>query len=416
MEKLRAAGLFGGALTTLSGSLAKRYNECLAMLGVTPTKLKTFSIDGMGWSPEVAVEKKDNYYLNTGEANVNAIIISPQQENKPVHMPSHSFDRDVMEAVFAAYGREIRDITKDSALVLHLDQKIDAFFEPFDLLRYDKIEVTFALLNDLDKKQMEQQAFINFFNRDNNFIDRDVHNHLLNSAKEYGDLRGRRLKLEPIQLKVSSFYTRAFGGVFVLKNFVKKILIFEDEKMFKSAINDSAHEVMLFHKDHDELMDALVSNLVLRKDFKGAMRSQRYDRIKKHVFVEETKKTEHPLSEILDSHFLFKKYLNKLPKEVQKRISGVELYYQRLIVDKNLKLQEYVDPHFVKVLHEPHPSLKEEEEELAWKLLSKIVPKDPVHLFWYDKEQFYRVYSEWKPDYQDWVIEEILENNQKQGM
>jgi hypothetical protein len=416
MEKLRAAGLFGSALTTLTGSLAKRYNDCLAMLGVPPSKLKTFSIDGMGWSPEVAVEKKDNFYLNTGEANVNAIIISPQQKNKPVHMPSHSFDRDVMKAVFAAYDREIRDITKDSALVLHLDQKIDAFFEPFDLLRYDEIEVSFALLNDLDKKQMEQQAFINFFNRDNNFIDRNVHNHLLNSAKEYGDLRGRKLKLEPIKLKVSSFYTRAFGGVFVLKSFIKKMLIFEDEKMFKKAINDTAHDILLFHQDHDELIDALVSNMIFRKDFKGAMRSPRYDRIKKHVFVEETKKTDHPLSEILDSHFLFKKYLNKLPIEIQKKISGVELYYQRLIVDKSLNLKEYVDEDFVKILHEPHPSLKEEEEELAWKLLSKIVPKDPVHMFWYDKEQFYNVYSEWKPDYQDWVIDEILENNQKQGL
>lgn len=416
MEKLRAAGLFGGGMVVLSGSLAKRYNECLGMLGVKPTKLKTFSIDGMGWSPEVAVEKKENFYLNTGEANVNAIIISPQQNDKPVHMPSHSFDRDVMQAVFAAYGRQIRDITKDSALVLNLDQKVDAFFEPFDLLRYDKIEVTFTLLNELDKKQMEQQAFINFFNRDNNFIDRDVHNHLLKSAKEYGDLRGRKLKLEPIQLKVSSFHTRAFGGVFVLKNFAKKILVFEDEKMFKRAINDSAHEVMLFHKDHDELMGALVNNMVFRKDFKGAMRTPRYDRIKKHVFVEETKKTEHPLSEILDSRILFKKYLNKLSIDIQKKISGVELYYQRLIVDKNLKLEDYVDRQFVKILHEPHPSLKEEEDELAWKLLSKIMPKDPVHMYWYDKEQFYNLYGTWKPDYQDWVIEEILENNKKQGL
>ncbi|GAB5473379.1 MAG: hypothetical protein Mars2KO_14780 [Maribacter sp.] len=416
MEKLRASGLFGGGMVVLSGSLAKRYNECLDMLGVKPTKLKTFSIDGMGWSPEVAVEKKENYYLNTGEANVNAIIISPQQKDKPVHMPSHSFDRDVMEAVFAAYGREIRDITKDAALVLHLDQRIDAFFDPFDLLRYDTIEVSFAVLNDLDKKQLEQQAFINFFNRDNNFIDRDVHNHLLKSAKEYGDLRGRKLKLDPIKLKVKSFHTRAFGGVFVLKNFVKKILVFEDEKVFKSAINDTAHDILLFHKDHDELMEALVSNMVLRKDFKGAMRTPRYDRVKKHVFVEETTKTDHPLSEILDSHFLFKKYLNKLPKETQKKISGVELYYQRLIVDKNLKIAEYVDEHFVKILHEPHPSLSEEEEELAWKLLSKIVPKDPVHLYWYDKEQFYNIFTAWNPDYQDWVIDEILENNKKQGI
>lgn len=416
MKKLREAGLFGGGMVTLSGSLAKRYNECLSMLGVKPTKLKTFSIDGLGWSPELAVEKKDNFYLNNGEANVNAIIITPQQSGLAVHMPSHSFDRDVMEAVFAAYGREIRDITKDAALVLNLDQKIDAFFEPFDLLRYDEIEVTFSVLNDLDKRQMEQQAFINLFKRKNNFIDRDVHQQLLKSAKEFGDLRGRKLKLDPIKLRVKSFHTRAFGGVFVLKNFVKKILVFEDEKMFQKAINDTAHDILLFHQDHDELIDALVENMILRKDFKGAMRTPRYDRIKKHVFVEETKKTEHPLSEILDSHFLFKKYLNKLSKEVQKRISGVELYYQRLIVDKNLKIKEYVDEHFVKILHEPHPSLKEEEEELTWKLLSKIVPKDPVHMYWYDKEQFYVLYDTWSTDYQDWVIKEILENNKKHGI
>ncbi len=415
MKELRAAGLFGGALVTLSGSLAKRYNKCLAMLGVKPTALKTFSIDGMGWSPELAVEKKNNYYLNTGEANVNAIIISPDQKGKAVHMPSHSFDRDVMEAVFAAYGREIRDITKDSALVLSLDQQIDAFFEPFDLLRYNEIKVTFSLLDDLDKKQMEQQAFVNLFNRANNFIDREVHEQLLNSAKKYGDLRSRKLQLEPIKLKVGSFYTRAFGGVFVFKEFINKILVFEDEKVFKAAINDTAHKVLMFHKNHDEIFEALVKNLILQKDFKRELRTPRYERIKKHVFMEHATGLEHPINEILDSHFLFKKYLNKLPIAIQKKIAGVELYYQRLIVDKNLKLEDYVDEDFVKILHRPHSSLTSEEEELVWKLLSKITPKDPVHLYWYDKEQFYNLYPQWKPGYKNWVIAKILENNKKQG-
>ena len=100
MEKLKEAGLYGGALVPLSGAVAKRYNKCLAMLGVSPTSLNRFSVDAMGWSPEIAEEKKDNYYLNIGEANANAIIISPSQKDMPVHMPSHSFDRDLMNAVF----------------------------------------------------------------------------------------------------------------------------------------------------------------------------------------------------------------------------------------------------------------------------------------------------------------------------
>ncbi|MDP5231761.1 MAG: hypothetical protein NWQ38_15315 [Cellulophaga sp.] len=413
MEKLKAAGLFGGALVQLSGSLASRYNECLALLGVSPTKLKSFTIDGMGWSPEISEEKKEAYYLNTGDANVNAVIISPDQKGKPLHMPFHSFDRDVIETVFKAYHREIRDITKDSALVLHIDQQIDAFFEPFDLLRYDTIEVSFVLLNQLDKKQMEQEAFINLFQRDNNFIDREVHQQLLTSAKTYGDLRGRKLRLDPIKLKTTSFYTNAFGGVFVLKEGLKELLVFEDEKVFKNAISDTTHDVLLFHKSHTELLEILVTHLLLDKDFKKAMKSSRYERIKKHIFAENFKKTEHPLAEVLESHFLFKRYLNQLPVEIQKKISGAELYFQKLILDKTLKIKDFVTDDYITLLHEPHSSLREEEKELIWKLLVKIMPKDPVHLFWYDKALFYQLYTSWDDSYKDWVIKEILENNKK---
>ena len=81
-----------------------------------------------------------------------------------------------------------------------------------------------------------------------------------------------------------------------------------------------------------------------------------------------------------------------------------------------MKLNDFIDTQFIKVLHEPHSSLKDEEKELIWKLLVKIMPKDPVHLYWYDKEQFYRSYAQWNPTYRDWVIDEILENNKKHAV
>ncbi len=413
MKKLREAGLYGGAAVGLSGSLAKRYNECLALLGVAPTSLKTFAVDGVGRSQEIAENKKDDYYLNIGDANVNAIIISPNQEGKSVHMPSHSFDRDVMRAVFAAYGRQIRDITKDSALILQLDQHIDAFFEPFDLLRYDDITIRFTLLNHLDEKQMEQEAFIGLFNRDNNFIDREVHQQVLNSARKYGDLRKRKLRLDPITLKVNSFYTRAFGGVFVLRDFIKPILIFEDKKVFKKAIDNIEHDVLLFHIDHDELIDQLVDHLIVEMDVKDILNKARYKRIKKHLFTEHIKKTEHPIRDILDSEILFKRYFNQIDIDIQKKISGAELFIQKSNTDHSLKVNDYVEGTVLKALYKPHSSLEEEHRELIWKLLTKIAPIDPVHLYWYDKEQFYKTYGTWEASYQDWVIVKILENNKK---
>lgn len=413
MDKLKAAGLYGGGLVPVSGSLAKRYNDCLAMLGVSSTTLSSFSVDAMGWSPEIALEKKDNFYLSSGEANSNAIIISPEQRNKPAHMPNHSFDSDLMEAVFTAFAKAIKDITKDAALCVHIDQKIDTFYDPFDLLRYDKITVTFELLNELDKRQKEQWNLIKTFIKDNNFIDRKLHHKLLESAKKYGDLRKRQLEIEPMTLEVKSFYTRAFGGVFVFKDFIKDIMVFEDKAIFDKAIQDTGHEVMLFHIDHDELIETLTSHVVIGNDLKKSSKSKRFDRIKKHRFALEIKTTEHPFNEILNSHFLFKKYLTELDLDTQKQINGVDVYFQKKIINKEIQQEDYIDKAYFKALHHPHSSLEEEQKELIWKLLVKITPNDPVHLYWYDKPQFYKRYATWPETYKDWVIEEILKENAK---
>ena len=412
MEKLEAAGLIGGALAPVSGSLAKRYNACLAMLGVAPTKLKTFAVDGMGWSPEISEEKNERYYLNIGEANSNAIIVTPAQKGKPVHMPFHSFDRDIMTAIFAAYEREIRDITKDSALCVQLDQNIDAYYEPFDLLRYKKLSVSFKLLNDLDKKQREQRELISLFEEGNNFIDRGIHNKLLDSAKKHGDLRQRKLDLEPITLTIKSFYTKAFGGIFVLRNLRNDIVVFETMEVFDKAIKDSVHDVSLYHISHNELMATLVNHGLTIFDIKKAAKTKRYERIKKQLFVGQLKSNTHPLREILDSPFLFKKYLNSLETETQKRIMSVELYNQRKIVERDLNIEDVVDLQYTKALLEPNPTLDEEFKELIWQLLTKIAPLDPLHLYWYDKEQFYVEYATWEPSYREWVINCILKNNE----
>jgi hypothetical protein len=416
MDKLKASGLYGRELIPVSGSLAQRYNGCLDMLGIEATQLKSFHVDGMGWSPEIAGEKDDPYYLNIGEANSNAIIISPNQEGKPVHMPFHSFDRDIMTAVFAAYAKEIRDITKDSAICIHLDQHIDAYYEAFDLLRYKQLTVVFRILNDLAKKQKEQLELVEEFNTGNNFINRDIHNKLLLSAKTYGDLRGRKLELEPLKLKVSSFYTKAFGGVFVLRDFINDILVFESEDTFKKAIKNTVHDVTLFHIHHNELTATLVNHLIAEFDIKKAAKTKRYERIKKHRFVQELKNCKHPVSEVLDSPMLFKKYLNEMDITTKKKLMSVELYNQRKIVERELRIDDVVDPVYVKALLEPHSSLEEEHRELIWKLLTKIVPADPLHLYWYDKKQFYETFLTWPEGYQDWVIDRILKNNQNHAL
>ena len=110
MQKLKQANLYRNELIPISGKLVERYNKCLVKLGFTKTNLTSFSIDGIGWSPEIAAEKKEVFYLNNGEANPHCILITPLQKGLPVYNPFHSYDREVMKLVFQKHGEKINNI------------------------------------------------------------------------------------------------------------------------------------------------------------------------------------------------------------------------------------------------------------------------------------------------------------------
>jgi len=407
MDKLKAANLYRSELLPISGKLVERYNKCLVLLGFEPTKLKSFAIDGMGWSPEIAEKRKNPHYLNSGDANPHAIIITPEQKNKPVYVPFHSFDRDIMRLVFNTYEKKITDITRDCAICLDLDQFIDAFYEPLDLLKYDSMSIGFRLIDNLDGIQKEQLQLIDTFNEGSNFINEDIHEKLLNMAKEHGDLRNRDLKLPDLNFSTNSFYTRAFGGVYILRDFISPIVVFEDEKWYKEAIKDTYHDVIIFHIKQPELLTKLKDHLIINCDLEAVTQTERYDRIKKHIFSETLTKTNNPVKDILKDNTLFKNYLNRANIDVLKRVMGVERYLEKLERSNEFKIADLIDTDFYHALHEPHSSLEVKHQDLIWKLLVNITLLDPLHMYWYDKEQFYKTYDTWNDSYKEWVIDYI---------
>ena len=410
MNKLKQANLYRSELIPISGKLVERYNKCLAKLGFTETKLKTFHIDGIGWSPEIAEEKGNKYYLNNGEANPHGIIISPLQKGKPVYLPFHTFDRDMMTYVFKVYGEKIKDITRDSAICLDFDQKIDVFYEPLDVLKYDTIHINFHLMNNLYHQQKEQLELIETFNRSTNFIDETIHQQLLNSAKQYGDLRHRDLELPKLEYKTDSFYTRAFGGVFVLQDFITPIVVFEDEKWHKEAIKDTNYDVLIYHIQQPELMDKLRDHVIIEHDLEQVVKTKRYERIKKFEMSLYLKKTQHPIIDILNDPILYKSYLNKLDIASRKKVMSVERYLEKLETSNQYKISDIVDLKLFEALHQPHSSLDAKHQDLIWKLLINISSKDVLYWYWYDKESFYSSFKTWDESLKEWAIETIRNN------
>ena len=256
-------------------------------------------------------------------------------------------------------------------------------------------------------------ALIEEYNQGNNFFHRDIHKKLLASALAYGDLRDRKVHLEPISVEVNSFYTKAFGGVFVLRDFIKEIMVFESMETFKKSISNTTHEVMLFHKEHEELHKTLVDHLIVECNLKRAETTPKYTRIKKHLLVEHLKDAEHPMAEILENEFLYKRYFNTLSPDERKLISGVEIYNEKIAQSNQFKRKDLVDYRIFLALHEPHSSIEDEHRALIWKLLVKIMPLDPVALYWFDKESFYELFPKYDESYQDWIIERIKERNKE---
>ncbi len=410
MEKLIEANLYKSELIPVSGKLVERYNKCLIKLGFTPTKLKNFLIDGIGWSPEIAEEKEDLHYLNNGDANPHGIVISPLQKGKPVYLPFHTFDRDMMKYVFKIHGHKIKDITRDCAICIDFDQDIDVFYEPLDVLKYNKVNIHFHLMNNLDAIQEEQLELIETFKRDNNFIDENLHKKLLDSAKKYGDLRERDLELHELQFTTDSFYTRAFGGVYILRDFISPIVVFEDEKWHKEAIKDTNHDVFIFHIHQKELMVKLRDHMIIEYNLEKEVNTDRYERIKKYEMSQYLNKPEHLIKDILSNPILFKSYLNKLKIDDRKKVMSVERYLEKLETSNQYKIADIVDPKIFEALHKPHSSLEAKHQDLIWKLLVNVAPKDVLYWYWYDKESFYKTYENWDESLKEWVVETISNN------
>lgn len=410
MDKLKQANLYRSELIPVSGKLVERYNKCLVKLGFSKTKLSTFHIDGMGWSPEVAEEKADLHYLNNGEANPHGIIISPLQKGKPVYLPFHTFDRDIMKSVFKTHGEKIKDITRDCAICLDFEQGIDAFYEPLDVLKYNTITIHFHLINDLNNVKKKQLQLVETFNTGNNFIDENLHQELLESAKTYGDLRHRDLDLQDIQYQTDSFYTKAFGGVYLLRDFIKPLVVFEDIKWHKEAIKDTNYDVLIYHINQPELMDKLRDHLIIEHNLEAEVKTERYERIKKFEMALHLQKTQHPIKDILNNPILYKSYLNKLDIQARKKIMGVELYLEKLEISNQYKVADVVDSKLFEALHKPHSSLEAKHQDLIWKLLVNVSQKDVLFWYWYDKEAFYKNFETWDESLKEWAVE-IISNN-----
>lgn len=414
MIKLIEHGLFGNALVEVtSESMINRYNGCLKDIGLAPTNLKSFHVDGWGWSPEIAEEQGDRFYLSHGLANPYGIVISPEQAKGSIYMPYHSFDWDIHKMIYGEYFEQIREITMRSGLWFELDQEISAYRAPQDLLMIDYVKLNFFSVGRIMNAAKDQRSLIReFYDKPHAWANDELREKIIESAAKYGDLRYSKFDIPSHPFNdVSSFYTLAFNGIFVFKQpkDSKPLLIFQNDSSQVSGEQD--HDHIEFNISDSGLIDYLLRTNMLSTDT---------------AFFNDHR----ILLEITCENLLIEA-ANKLDSDLdignlsspQKKGVVNRLVQDNLLSDDYFELERLVShmsggsPHrpsapkaLMPFLLHPSPDLDEYTKKVLWQLLVSINPHNPVLMYLFDKSNFYTQYQHRSEHLQTWIVNKVLEH------
>lgn len=368
-----------------------------------------------GWSPEIAAEKGNKAYLSHGDANPFAIIVSPEQANSRVFFPYHNFDQVMMQHVYSTYQAQIQELTQYTAVMVDVDRYIIALQNPLDLLDYHKITLGFSTVGNYQQVQEEQVALVDSFHKDDNFLNIHLHQKILASVKQHGDLRSREVMMKKMGFDVSTFFTRAFGGVYIVReDAMKPLLILADREQYDAIPNKRSYDALLL-EDVRDVVPALEERgflaINLAEYVEGARLYSRLERIAEYLFVSVIAQHElqHDIMEILSNRSLHTRYVQKHKDKLSVYLEFEKV--RKAIGDGDMQPLKKLSPDIYMALLHPNYLTDEVFGPLMWHLLGAIHGVDVFMLYKYNKEAFYARYQQWPEAMQTWAIATIVKYN-----
>ncbi|MCB0734936.1 MAG: hypothetical protein H6608_03285 [Flavobacteriales bacterium] len=417
MNKLIESGLFGNRLVPVDTPLmVDRYNATLTDIGLPNTRLTAFHIDGWGWSPQIADELGDQFYLSHGLANPYGIIITPEQKEASIYMPYHSFDWDIHQRIFQEYERQISDITTQCGIWFEVDQDVTAYRSPQDLLMVDVFKVRFTTVDRVLEAAREQRALINRFNEEQKaWMDESLRDAIIQSSEQHGDLRFRSIELSDIPFgRYGNFHTLAFNGLYVLRSLPsgKSVLVFADKEAMAKADGEGRSAWDAYHLEDPRLMSVLMAEGLISSNIGYYKDKQFLIHILTGTILRQAIRDDIQHINLPDD-----------PRSRDRVIQGLALksgklpdvYFDLERLEK--ELSRGANPTAGGTLNEklihPAESLSAQDKIVIWHLLSNTVLDHVLINYLFDKSGFFRSFSERNETEQDWVVQVILEHRDK---
>jgi len=385
------------------------------MLGIEPTQLKKFTIDGWGWSPEIAIEKKNDYYLSHGLANPYSIILTPEQKKVSVYLPYHSFDKYIVQSIFEQMRDQIHELTMRTAIIVECDQEVSSYRSPEDLLGIEYFTLRFTSVDKLSEAKEFQLALERkFYDDEYAWADKELRDQLRRSYRKHGVLSNKKFLMPPLAFKeIDNFYTRAFDGVFLLRKIgglTKPLLIYNKEnEKGKEVSGQTATRHMEYNLSDLKLLDYLLEKNVV--GVYGDVIFQQVDDIERVMFLELAElifrdEPDTDLNALSDPQM--RQRINKYAQsgELSDTYFELETVVNDLKRGQIIKLGRLPKDAFNKLIR-PNPELSYMDTRLIWRILLKIDSFDFFRLYVYDKEEFFKHYTTWSQAKKEWTVNYI---------
>lgn len=416
MQALMNSGLFGGGLTPVATpELVQRYNDCLVVLGISPTSLKQFRVDGIGWSPEIALERENDYYLSAGVANPMGVIVTPEQRGKPLYHPYNSYDRDLMELYFTRFHQAIADITAIRYIGLDFDQELSSYESPSDLALVESVTLR-SIAGGLFDAGREQRQLVEQFRKDDlSWMDAGLRQRIIASGQAWGDLRFIRTEIPDTKFEVRSFHTSALGGVFVFRPRKGKRALLILENPPKQPLRSPQCDFM--HLNDTELLPTLIERGIAEVNVQWYERHPEVLQDKREgicvsVVTEKYPELAYTKLKTAQKRQLIAQNLADIPP-----VFGELERFAKSLGNGAASSPRTLSPDLQMMLLRPHHRLDASEERAVWLLLCRLQPLDVVRLYASDKNRFFAEYQRWSPAKKEWAITTICDKytSQMQG-
>ena len=391
-----------------SSALVNRYNKCLVSLGIKPTKLESFYIDSIGWSPEIAKEKNNIFYLGAGLPNPMAIILTPNQLTKPAYMSFNSYDKQVLDLFAKKYEQEIVDITTTHAIGIDIDDALIDYSSPLDLLliNYIVVRTDIAELSEFASNQLKLVE--KFLQKPFGWMNEKVRADIIASAKKFGDIRYRRINISPFKVNVPEFfYACAFDGVFVMTNQKtnSKFLILESvNPELKKYIDNET----IFSLEDERLLKILnQANLAEFNQNFWEKNLKKLAEIIKFLKIQIISNKMPELNLETISEPKLKNLLMSKEFEFDINVSILEHIYKEIEQKRKVDIKVFT-PALKRTLATPNEKLESDYQIIIKQALCRNSLISPIEIYNIDRKLFLTMYESWNQNFKNYVVNHIL--------